>query len=572
MKGIGAGAGYALEASPFADGREGYVYAITGRPLVAKVYKREQINPGELKDLEKKIFYMAYHKPADVSNISWPLDALYNSKGQFGGCVMPRLPYPCKIADIYKHPQTKPLKFRIVVARNLCLMLEELHKVGYVIGDFNPNNIGVDPKTGKICLFDLDSCHINKPPYVFPCKFSYPGYSAPELLTAPAQPFSRETDYWNLGIHIFRLLMNGLTPFNGVRVWDQSPMPNPGVDDDAIRRDSYCFKRGYRSIATLMPPASTLPPEILELFNLTFITGRNYPTRRPRPYIWRFILKRYMSDLTPCAHNHLHQYYNVLGECPFCKLEGRLGTKAKSPTPTAYPKTRTLRSIVPPLGTPVRNFTRQPKPHKAMARRVIVISILLVGLGIWFMIPKKTAAEPGNNFAQASMGNALVTMDIMQKETAMAQTVPAKIQNETFETYFVGVDGLNIRSGPSDTHRVLRVIGLGENIQVSSEHKTGNWVKMKHNALTGYVNSKYITDFPVASLAYIGVDSGLNVRSGPSVNHSVIASLSQGTRIMVSREAGVNGWVRVKYNNIAGYVDSRYLRNFHHFYKVRKPE
>ena len=52
----------------------------------------------------------------------------------------------------------------------------------------------------------------------------------------------------------------------------------------------------------------------------------------------------------------------------------------------------------------------------------------------------------------------------------------------------------------------------------------------------------------------------LNVRSGPSANHTVLFTLPENTVIRVSNIGGSGDWVKIRHNNRDGFVNQRYLR------------
>ena len=64
--------------------------------------------------------------------------------------------------------------------------------------------------------------------------------------------------------------------------------------------------------------------------------------------------------------------------------------------------------------------------------------------------------------------------------------------------------------------------------------------EIKNTSLTCYVNS----------------EKGLNVRSGPSTDYSVLGTLSNGSKIEVTGESG--GWYRFDYNGKDGFVATKY--------------
>jgi len=57
---------------------------------------------------------------------------------------------------------------------------------------------------------------------------------------------------------------------------------------------------------------------------------------------------------------------------------------------------------------------------------------------------------------------------------------------------------------------------------------------------------------------YVASD-GLNVRSGPNSNYSLVSTVSRNTKLMVDKSTEKNGWVYVEFNGKTGYVNKSYL-------------
>ena len=74
----------------------------------------------------------------------------------------------------------------------------------------------------------------------------------------------------------------------------------------------------------------------------------------------------------------------------------------------------------------------------------------------------------------------------------------------------------------------------------TSTEQSASGYEVKDTSLTSYVNS----------------EKGLNVRSGPSTDYSVIGTLSNGSKIEVTGESG--GWYRFDYNGKDGFVATKY--------------
>jgi len=118
--------------------------------------------------------------------------------------------------------------------------------------------------------------------------------------------------------------MNGVDPFRGVKYDSVGSNASPFMGNEAIERDSYVFKPGNKPSAVFCPTAKSLPPEILDLFNRTFIDGRNDPSIRTNAADWYITLNRFLSeDLKHCEKNTKHQYYKYLDSCPYCAADDR---------------------------------------------------------------------------------------------------------------------------------------------------------------------------------------------------------------------------------------------------------
>ena len=77
-------------------------------------------------------------------------------------------------------------------------------------------------------------------------------------------------------------------------------------------------------------------------------------------------------------------------------------------------------------------------------------------------------------------------------------------------------------------------------LENTSTEQSASGYEVKDTSLTCYVNS----------------EKGLNVRSGPSTDYSVIGTLSNGSKIEVTGESG--GWYRFDYNGKDGFVATKY--------------
>lgn len=143
---------------------------------------------------------------------------------------------------------------------------------------------------------------------------------------------------------------------------------------------------------------------------------------------------------------------------------------------------------------------------------------------------------------------------------------------------------LNIRSGAGTNFNVVGSLKANQNVNIYE--KVGDWYKIDYivNSKTnyGYVSGKYIkllenlenqenskpeisepeTQKPEAGLRQgqvINVTSRLNVRSGAGTNYSVVAQITNNTKLTINSEK--NGWYNVTLSNgKTGYVSSKYIK------------
>ncbi|GHU29868.1 hypothetical protein FACS1894172_01890 [Spirochaetia bacterium] len=336
-----SGRNYQLESKAFNNGGEGEIFNILNyRGYIAKIYRTVS------KEKEMKLLFMHSKRPSQeiLSQIAWPLDILYDND-RFCGFVANKLNTTGDLSSVYAYPpvQKIPIRKKVEIARNICSVIDDVHQPNYIFGDFNPRNIGVNIHTGTVAFFDTDSYHIildKRFNAAYRCNVCLDGYVAPELLKKfehesqrnPAvtsyadlslDTFTKETDNFALAIHIFRLLMNGYTPFNGIKENASVSQASPGIGNEAIIRDAYCFKPGNKPQAVAVPPLSILPPYIRLLFSRAFIGGKKYPHIRPDADEWNKALYRYEKSLKSCKKDSSHQYFNVLSSCPWCEADTR---------------------------------------------------------------------------------------------------------------------------------------------------------------------------------------------------------------------------------------------------------
>lgn len=344
-----SGKQYVLEKKPLAEGGEGKVYTVKDNSnVVAKVYK-STLNSDYIDEQERKLIAMVDNPPnkAILNQISWPIDVLYDNKNHFIGVILPKLYIGEDLNTVYEYgPSAKysnmPWTHKIIIARNICIVLDAVHGAGHVVGDFNPRNICVDPDTGRVVFIDTDSYHINDNGTVYRCRFGMPEYLPVEIQRKMKKdglqeaPFSKESDNFALAIHIFQLLMNGAHPFASRILPNAASLIFPQPIDN-ILNGNFPFVNPDKgtTIPIYAPSIDVLPKYMQDLFERAFITGHSDPQSRPNAEEWYNALTKLEGEVSACKKHKFHEYHSSQSKCPWCEadkrfLDGISGEKNKS--------------------------------------------------------------------------------------------------------------------------------------------------------------------------------------------------------------------------------------------------
>ncbi len=73
-----------------------------------------------------------------------------------------------------------------------------------------------------------------------------------------------------------------------------------------------------------------------------------------------------------------------------------------------------------------------------------------------------------------------------------------------------------------------------------------------------YFDIPFITPGMFASGTVSTRSGNLNVRSGPSINSDIIGTLKNGDKVRITEYE--NGWLKIRYGNSSGYVNSRFIK------------
>lgn len=298
------------------SGGEGDVYAVQGKSeWAAKVYAPRN----RTAEREQKLLHMVENPPHDPFAkqgpqhvaFAWPIELLYDEGRRFVGFVMPRLRLErsALLFQVY-HPlearkRGLSWKFRLAVAHNLAVVLEELHARGYVVGDLNESNFLVQP-VGLVTLVDCDSIQVRVGRRVFHCRVQKPEYTPPELQgrSYSAVTLRPEHDAFALAVLLFALLMQGRHPFTGKGV--QTP-------EEGIRGGKSLLGGLEPTVGT--PSPVVLPPSLRRLFMRAFGPS---PRARPPAAQWKRALEAEYRRLRRCERVGEHWHGSHLAQCPWC--------------------------------------------------------------------------------------------------------------------------------------------------------------------------------------------------------------------------------------------------------------
>ncbi len=136
--------------------------------------------------------------------------------------------------------------------------------------------------------------------------------------------------------------------------------------------------------------------------------------------------------------------------------------------------------------------------------------------------------------------------------------------------------GLTMRAGPGQGYDLLVAIP-SDAVIVATGSRTGEWDHVRYGALEGWVKHRFIVDAPADAVPSEGINDvsvrtsgvpyvvvgkgnggGVNVRSEPDVNASLVFALQRGTEIRATG-ATSGPWIEVEYNGKRGWSWAAYV-------------
>ena len=117
---------------------------------------------------------------------------------------------------------------------------------------------------------------------------------------------------------------------------------------------------------------------------------------------------------------------------------------------------------------------------------------------------------------------------------------------------------VNLRSGPSTGHQVLRVVAAGSVVKVSNTVRSG-FRYVVHNGLAGWIADQYLGSGDDQGGNYRRATANLNLRAEPSTSSRVLLVIPAGAKVQLLHTAA-NGFANVNYGGKQGWAHLDYLK------------
>jgi len=147
-----------------------------------------------------------------------------------------------------------------------------------------------------------------------------------------------------------------------------------------------------------------------------------------------------------------------------------------------------------------------------------------------------------------------IRSDLLTDGSGASQAAPSTLRTNTVA---------NLRSSPSADSRLIRSIAAGTSVEVI-EQRTDGWTSVKHNGTDGFIRSDLLSPTGATSsaapIANLRTLTGVNFRTGPSTNDSVIRLLPVNTSVDVLENLS-NGWSQIRHSGTVGFIKSEFLGN-----------
>lgn len=286
------------------------------------------------KDMEKKIkFMIGVEQLKNSTNLSWPEECVYDTKGEFVGYIMKRSPqgeplsrfFNARLYQMDTHCITK-------FAYDFMTLIHNIHDAGMLIVDFNPNNFIITPD-GEIFLVDTDNFQFRtKGGEQFKPEVACPFYLnkdlqktiSEELKTKrgmsevikglPYGTFNHKTELFSMAVIVFQLFMNGCHPYSG-RYNDEDSSITVNIYHDY---SPYFGKGNPSDLGFDKPDMQILSRSLTQTFYNIFFTEVSPDVAENQ--LLKEIVEYDKLLSVRCTKEPKHYYLKGFTKCPWCEL------------------------------------------------------------------------------------------------------------------------------------------------------------------------------------------------------------------------------------------------------------
>lgn len=292
------------------EGTGGRVYGALDGKHVVKLFK----NPTDQLSNAMELILGPYNCVANQAYwqemFCWP-NALVHQPTL--GIRIPRIPSGYRALSWFVFPKLvnrlpraeKSWHVRMLIALRLARAVGRLHRTGLAHSDLSPNNIHVDPGSGRIFLIDLDGLVVKD---FIPAQVDgTPAYIAPEVLEGQGRPNPR-TDLHALAVLVHELLLyrhplRGPKRFSADSDEDERLLlGRSGIyidhPQDFSNRPSVSFW-----------PSALLGETLLTLFRGAFVDGLKAPDARPSASQWEEAIAHLSDRVVTCVNPRCDERY-----------------------------------------------------------------------------------------------------------------------------------------------------------------------------------------------------------------------------------------------------------------------
>lgn len=123
-------------------------------------------------------------------------------------------------------------------------------------------------------------------------------------------------------------------------------------------------------------------------------------------------------------------------------------------------------------------------------------------------------------------------------------------------------DGVRLRAEANTSCATYTTIGKGQKVAVLEGVE--GWYKVDYNGQEGYMSADYMSveEDHEGELGYCAVATegdNLNIRAGAGTQFDILGSIPNGTVVPV--QGITDGWVKVTYKSVTGYVSTDYVKH-----------